>query len=155
MGTIKAKTKEEIIKFRKENSQWGWVTNNRQITPHKRLIVEIYEDGACLAVAKYRENKYFNGEYFLIDHWNYYELIEEPKLPVYRPWTKRPFESMFDANKWEFRYKEDDMVTSIETLGIKLMQINGHHYNLEDIFEIFEMRQENGEWQPCGEVVSE
>ena len=146
MGTIKAKTKEEIIQWRRENSQWGWVWNKKK-EQHKRLIISINTDGSCRAIDNDSLENYYEGNFYVVTIWENYELIEEAKPTVYRPWTKQPYKSMFDAIKWEFRHKNtDNKEHSYILVGIwsDYMRIGDSLYTLLEMFNEFEMRQENG-----------
>lgn len=155
MGTLKVKSKEEVIKYRKENSQWGYVWDTEKTKNRKRLIIKVFDNGECFAVIDGDESNYISGIAYIMNGWNNYELIEEPKPPVYKPWTKQPFESMFEAQEWEFKRKHTNSLQVLIAFDEDGIRFINNHFTNEKMIEQYEMRKRGGEWQPCGELVTE
>ena len=155
MGTIKAKTKEDIIKFRKENSQWGWVWNNKK-EQYKRLIIGINTVGSCRAVNNESLENYYEGNFYVVTIWENYELIEEAKPTVYRPWTNQPFPHFINALTFEFRRINSNQ--RCISIGISDTSINllGKWFSFQELYDIWEYkRTDKTEWLPCGELSNE
>lgn len=67
----------------KSNPTWVLVGDHIGECNKKRIIVDTFIDGGCIAVREVDSDKYIKGECYEVSNWKYFKEI---KLPKYRPY---------------------------------------------------------------------
>ena len=89
--SLKVKTKEQLIE---ERSKYPYmmVCDDKLKASFKRIVIEVLEDGHCLAIDADSELSFKRGESYDVLRWNHYEPIEEQKEKQYKQLTPKSSE---------------------------------------------------------------